>query len=391
MIIPEAKRLNGIAEYYFSRKLQEIRELNNRGEDIINLGVGSPDLPPPAEAIDTLQSTAALPESHGYQPYRGIPQLRQAIADWYRQRYGVQLNPAQEILPLMGSKEGITHISLAFLNSGDQVLVPDPGYPAYASAARLAGAEALFYNLREANHWLPDWHELEQLDTTRVRVMWVNYPHMPTGVVAGKSAFARLIDFARERRILLCHDNPYSLILNPQPPLSILALPGARECCLELNSLSKSFHMAGWRMGMVAGAAPYLAAIMKVKSQQDSGMFLPVQQAAVRVLGMSPQWHEQQNARYRQRRELIRQLLTRLGCTWQSDTAGLFVWGKLPQEADDAETFVDELLYSAGIFFTPGSVFGSNGSRYIRASLCAAEERIQQAIQRIHHIRRRKE
>ena len=388
MIIPVANRLNSVQEYYFSRKLQEVRELSARGRDVINLGIGNPDLPPPPQAIQTLRHTAALPDSHGYQPYRGIPELRQAMADWYRHTYGVHLDAAEEVLPLMGSKEGIVHISLAFLNPGDQVLVPDPGYPAYASAARLAGGQPVFYNLREEHHWLPDRDELEALDTSRVRLMWVNYPHMPTGAVAGEDTFAELVAFARERRILLCHDNPYSRILNPQLPLSILQLPGAREGCLELNSLSKSFHMAGWRVGMVVGAAPYLETIIKVKSNLDSGMFLPVQQAAVEVLRMSSDWHEQQNIRYQRRRELIRQLLDTRGCTWSPDTAGLFVWGKLPDDIADAETFVDQLLYSAGIFLAPGTVFGNNGKRYIRASLCAPEERIQQAIERIHQTMR---
>lgn len=391
MIIPAAKRLSSVQEYYFSRKLREIQRLAGQGREIINLGIGNPDLPPSRATVLALQQAASLERNHGYQPYRGIPELRRALADWYQQVYRVELNPEAEILPLAGSKEGIFHISMAFLNPGDRALVPDPGYPAYASATRLAGAEAVFYPLNEANGWLPDLSELRRSDLLAVKLMWLNYPHMPSGAVATADHFAELVEFAREREILLCHDNPYSLILNPAAPLSILQIDEAMECSLELNSLSKSHHMAGWRIGMVAGQKAYLDAILAVKSNIDSGMFLPLQQAAVHALSNSAEWHEKQNAIYRRRRELVYRLLELLRFRYSPNTAGLFVWARAPEDIPDVEAFTDELLYSAGIFVAPGIIFGQQGRRYIRVSLCVPEERLQGALGRLQAFRALKE
>lgn len=391
MIIPAAKRLSSVQEYYFSRKLREIQRLAGQGREIINLGIGNPDLPPSRATVLALQQAASLERNHGYQPYRGIPELRRALADWYQQVYRVELHPEAEILPLTGSKEGIFHISMAFLNPGDRALVPDPGYPAYASAARMAGGEAVFYPLSEATGWLPDVTELRRSDLLAVKLMWLNYPHMPSGAVAAAAHFRELVEFAKEREILLCHDNPYSLILNPAAPLSILQIDGALDVCLELNSLSKSHHMAGWRIGMVAGQKAYLEAILAVKSNIDSGMFLPLQQAAVQALSNSAEWHERQNAIYRRRRDLVYRLLDLLRFRYSQNSAGLFVWGRAPEDIPDVEAFTDELLHSAGIFVAPGIIFGQQGRRYIRVSLCAPEERLQGALGRVQAFRALKE
>lgn len=382
MIMP-AERLNSVQEYYFSRKLAEVRRLMSQGKEIINLGIGNPDLPPSAPTIETLSEAAAGEGNHGYQPYRGTAGLRHAMANWYEQVYQAKLNPENEILPLIGSKEGIFHISMAFLNPGDQVLAPDPGYPAYASVTRLAGGEPVFYNLNEASGWLPDTASLKRMNLSRVKLMWINYPHMPTGKVAAPEDFRQLVKFAGENNILICHDNPYSLILNPGKPLSILSTAGAMETCLELNSLSKSHNMAGWRIGMVCGKAEYINAILTVKSNMDSGIFLPLQLAAAQALQNSGDWHNQQNAIYKRRREKVFDLAGALGCTCRRDAAGMFVWAKLPDSIADAETFVDDLLYSRDIFVAPGTIFGKNGRRYIRISLCASEEKIQEAIERV--------
>ncbi|MFQ5605232.1 MAG: pyridoxal phosphate-dependent aminotransferase [bacterium] len=383
MIIPAANRLNQVEEYYFSQKLKEVRALAQQGMKVINLGIGNPDLPPSPATIEELTRSARQEQNHGYQPYRGTDALRQALAEWYQQTYGVALDPDAEVLPLMGSKEGIFFISQAFLNPGDQVLVPDPGYPGYAATARLAGAKPIFYPLSEASGWLPALHELSRMDLSQVKIMWLNYPHMPTGVIATEADLRNLVDFARKRSILLCHDNPYSLVLNPQKPLSILKIDGAMENCLELNSLSKSFNLAGWRVGMVMGQAAYLDAIVRVKSNMDSGQFLPIQLAAVQALKNPPEWHQTRNQRLAKRKKLVKHLFDLMNFQYQSQTAGMFVWAKAPDEIASVESYLDDLLHATGIFLTPGRVFGEKGRRYARASICADEARLEEAGSRI--------
>lgn len=379
MIISPARRLDGLSEYYFSRKLREVRALAASGRRVINLGIGNPDRPPADATIAALGDAAAGPGAHGYQPYTGIPELRRAMSDYYRRVYGVPLDPDGELLPLIGSKEGIFHISMAFLDPGDRALIPDPGYPGYSGATRLAGGEPLRYDLDERNGWLPDPEVLARMNLRRVKLMWINYPHMPTGAVADAAALAPLIDFCRETGILLCHDNPYSRILTERP-FSILSVPGSRPACLELNSLSKSHHMPGWRVGLVAGAPEYLETILRVKSNVDSGMFRPVQAAAIAALATDDAWHAAQNALYARRRRAVRAMLESLGFATAPDSAGLFVWGKAPDTVPDVEAFLDDLLQRTGIFFAPGRVFGHNGSRYARASLCAPDADIDLAI-----------
>ncbi len=387
MIIPVAQRLQQVEEYYFSKKLQEIRQMNAQGKDVINLGIGSPDLPPSEEVVEKLFASAQNELHHGYQPYRGISELRVAMANWYDSTFGIKLEPDQHILPLMGSKEGIFHISMAFLNPGDQVLIPNPGYPGYAGTTKLVGAEPLYYPLDEANDWQPDWDYLEQLDTEDVKIMWINYPHMPTGALAQLETFKRLIQWTRANSILLCHDNPYSLILNPTAPLSLHGVGGSFEHCLELNSLSKGHHMAGWRVGMVVGAPEYLQSIIQVKSNIDSGMFRAVQDAAVVALQPRSAWHHTQNTTYERRKILVEQLFDLLGCQYQQQRAGLFVWAKVPDEVTETAAFTDHILYQASVFLVPGQVFGNAGTRYVRASLCMPEARIEQAINRIKELK----
>ncbi|GAA4428454.1 aminotransferase class I/II-fold pyridoxal phosphate-dependent enzyme [Pontibacter saemangeumensis] len=385
MIIPKADRLQHVQEYYFARKLAEVRALNAQGKQIINLGIGNPDQLPSTATVDALHTSASGPQSHGYQPYNGIPAFRQAVADWYSQVYGVTLTEA-EVLPLMGSKEGIVHISLAFLNPGDKVLVPNPGYPAYSSAARLAGAEPVSYTLSEENGWLPQEQELLQLvQEGGVKLMWINYPHMPTGTEATAGMLEKLVAFARQHQILLINDNPYSLVLPNQSPLSLLSIADAKDCCLELNSLSKSHNMAGWRVGMVLGNPEYLATILAVKSNMDSGMFLPVQQAAVEALQNDSAWHEARNQVYAARKELVLELLDTLHCRYQPNTVGMFVWARVPDHIADVEAYLDELLYEAGVFITPGKIFGSQGERYLRVSLCVSAALLEEATKRIKH------
>ena len=386
MIIPTAQRLQKVEEYYFSKKLQEIRKMNDAGLDVINLGIGSPDLPPAPEVIDTLHNSARLQTSHGYQPYRGTAELRLAISQWYQRVYGVVLDTDRQILPLIGSKEGIFHISMAFLNPGDEVLIPNPGYPGYAGTTQLVGAVPVSYKLDPENHWQPDWNYLEGLDTSKVKIMWINYPHMPTGAVALKSTFERLVKWCEERQILLCHDNPYSLILNPEYPLSLHAIGGALKVGLELNSLSKGHHMAGWRVGMLTGNSTYIDAVVQVKSNIDSGMFRGVQDAAVEALRVDSSWHHTQNGIYKHRKALVQDLMDLIQCKYDTETAGLFVWGKVPDGLNTIQ-FTDKILQEAKVFIVPGHIFGDQGGNYVRASLCVPEIRIKEAINRIRKIK----
>lgn len=387
MIIKAAQRTENVSEYYFSRKLKEIAAMNagrtSRGEEpVINLGIGSPDGMPPLEAVEALRESASEPGNHAYQSYVGIPELREAFACWYSRWYGVELDPAKEIQPLVGSKEAILLISLAFLDKGDKVLVPDPGYPTYSSASRLAEAEIIPYDLKQYNGWWPDFDALEQMDLTGVKVMWTNYPNMPTGAAASEELYDRLVDFGRRHRIMICNDNPYSFILNDRP-LSILSRPGAKECCLELNSLSKAHNMAGWRIGMVAAEPDVIAQILKVKSQMDSGMFKPLQMAAVQALSQGPEWFEALNAEYRRRRVLAGEIFDLIGAEYDRNSAGMFLWGKVGGRGADVS---DKLLYEAGVFITPGFIFGKNGENYIRISLCAKPEVLKKAAQRIEAV-----
>ncbi|GEO03479.1 aminotransferase [Adhaeribacter aerolatus] len=386
MIIPKANRLDHVQEYYFARKLAEVQNLMAQGHDIINLGIGDPDMPASDETVAALTESAQNKKNHGYQAYRSIPALRNAMAKWYQQVYSVSLNPDTEILPLLGSKEGIFHIAMAFLNPGDQVLVPNPGYPAYAAVTKLVNAEPVFFDLTEENNWLPDLDALRKLDTTKVKLMWLNYPNMPTGALASEADFEKIIEFAKERQILIVHDNPYSLVLNEKAPISILHANGAMDCCLELNSLSKSFNMAGWRVGMVAGKQEYIDAIIAIKSNLDSGMFLPIQHAAIQALANPESWHEERNNVYRKRRELIYELLDVLNCKYSKEATGMFVWGRVPDEVEDVEAYLNQILYEAHVFLTPGKIFGSNGERYVRVSVCATEENIQKAISNIKKL-----
>jgi len=388
MIIEPAKRTSSVKEYFFSRKQKELDALNAeraaRGEDrIISLGIGAPDGMPPLPAIEALVKAAPEPGNHVYQNYKGLPVLRQAFADWYSRYYGVTLDPGSNIQPLVGSKEGILLISLTFVNPGDKVLVPDPGYPTYTSSARLAGAEILTYDLLEENHWWPDFDALERMDLEGVKVMWTNYPNMPTGAKATPEIYQRLVDFGLRHKILIVNDNPYSFILTDKP-LSILAVPRAMECCLELNSLSKSHNMSGWRIGMVAGAPEMISEILKVKSQMDSGMFKPLQLAAVEALNQSPEWFAKLNSEYVRRRVAAGRIFDTLGAVYDHDTAGLFLWGRVPSGyAKDGmsagEVISERVLHQAGVFITPGFIFGKNGENYIRVSLCATTEVLEAA------------
>lgn len=382
MNIQIANRLNSTQEYYFSKKLREIEQLNKQGLQIINLGIGSPDLPPPASAIRALVNEAQQPENHGYQNYKGIPSLREAMAEWYLQQYGVSVKPESEILPLMGSKEGIMHTCMTYLQEGDVCLIPNPGYPTYQSAVKLSGATPVPYLLEEKNNWLPDLKELGKQDLTKVKIMWVNYPHMPTGSRPTREFFEELLAFAKEHQILICHDNPYSFILN-EDPISLLAFPGAKDVAIELNSLSKTFNMAGWRIGMLLGKEERISEILRFKSNMDSGMFLPMQKAAIEALKVPKSWYEEQNLVYRERQKRVFAILDRLGCSYDKNQTGLFVWGKVPDPLKDGYVLCDEILYKANVFVTPGGIFGSAGSSYIRISLCNEAERIDLALERI--------
>ncbi len=380
--IEPAKRVERVEEYYFSQKLQEIRNMNKTGNPVINLGIGSPDLPPSPEVIEVLHQQSQLEQNHGYQPYAGIPELREAFANWYSRYYQVILDPISEILPLMGSKEGIMNISLAFLNPGDVVLVPNPGYPAYRSVGELVGAVVHEYPLIEDSQWMPDLGLLEKNLLKGTRVMWVNYPNMPTGQPGNKEFFTRLIEFARRNNILIINDNPYSFILNDKP-YSLLSLPGAKGVIMELNSLSKSHNMAGWRMGMVAGKAEYIQYILRVKSNMDSGMFKPLQLAAVKALQAGTEWYEKQNRIYRERREKIWEIFDLLKCTYDLGQTGMFVWAKVPATAGAGKDIAEEILQKSRVFITPGFIFGTGGMQYLRASLCQPVDIIVKAKKRI--------
>jgi len=388
-----SKRLEGIGEYYFSQKLREIEGLNKQGKNVINLGIGSPDLPPHPDVIRILQEESAKPNVHAYQGYKGSPVLRKAMADWYQRWYNVSLDPDTEILPLIGSKEGIMHVCLTFLNEGDLVMVPNPGYPTYRSAAKLAGGRIVEYSLREENDWYPDFDELQNIIDAhpqakeRGSLMWVNYPQMPTGQLPDQILFERLIQFGLKNNVLICHDNPYSFILNDNP-MSILSVPGAKETALELNSLSKSQNMAGWRVGLLASGKEIVDAVMRFKSNMDSGMFLPIQLAAAKALGLGRDWYDQVNEVYRNRRKIVFELLDLLDTDYSEEQAGMFVWARIPSAYKNGYELSDEILNTAAVFITPGGIFGAAGDPYIRISLCSPEEKFREAIARIQQSKK---
>ena len=386
MIIQPARRIADVGEYYFSQKLAEIARLRASGIDVINLGIGNPDQSPPEIAVQTLASEAINSGNHGYQSYTGIPQLRSAFAAWYLKYFGVILNPENEILPLIGSKEGIMHISLAFLNPGDEVLIPDPGYPAYEAAAKIAEAKVVKFDLTEENGWFPNFDEIEKNDLSKVKLMWVNYPNMPSGARGSKILFEKLIAFAKKHRILIVNDNPYSFILNDNP-MSILSVVGAKDVAIELNSLSKSHNMAGWRIGMVAGEAAAIEAILKVKSNMDSGMFKPAQLAAVQALQMPEEWYKTVNEVYEKRKILAIGLIEKLGASFNKNQSGMFIWARVPENFGHSSEFSDFYLREAGVFMTPGFIFGEQGKNYFRISLCSNEGLLREAIERIVKIK----
>ncbi len=383
-MITTAARLNSVHEYYFSQKLREIDALNKQGKNIINLGIGSPDMPPHADVIKTLQEESAKPNAHGYQNYKGSPVLRNAFANWYKQWYKTDLDADTEILPLIGSKEGIMHICMTYLNDGDKALVPNPGYPTYRSAIQLAGGICIDYEINEANNYYPDFESLEKNDLSKVKLMWVNYPQMPTGQPASIKLFEHLIAFGKKHNILICHDNPYSFILNDEP-LSILSVEGAKDVALELNSLSKAQNMAGWRVGVLCGNKERINEVLRFKSNMDSGMFLPVQLAAAKALSLGKDWYESFNVVYRKRREKVYELLDALHCNYSKQQSGMFMWAKIPAGFENGYALSDNVLYESNVFITPGGIFGIGGNDYIRISLCATEEKISEAIERIRN------
>ncbi len=385
MIVKPANRLSHVEEYYFSMKLREVAQMNQEGKDVINLGIGKPDLPPPPEAVEALSHSAEKKNNHGYQSYIGAPELRQAFADWYQKYYNVSLNPNNEILPLIGSKEGIMHISMSFLEAGDKVLVPNPGYPAYSSAAHISGAELVHYNLKEENDWQPNLEELKDLDLSQVKLMWINYPHMPTGARSNKQILENLVGFCIENQILLCHDNPYSFILNDNPE-SIFSIEGAKLCAIELNSLSKSHNMSGWRVGMMAADQEYINTVLKFKSNMDSGMFRALQDGAIRALQEPEQWFNDLNKVYKDRKKEAEKIIHLLGCHYNPDQSGMFLWARINESFKDAGELADYILYNCNVFITPGFIFGSNGSQYIRISLCQPKEVITMALFRIQEF-----
>lgn len=386
MIIAPAKRISNVEEYYFSRNNRRLDAMRKSGVDVINLGIGSPDLPPADDIIETLSTEARKPNVHGYQSYTGIPELRKGYADWYAQWYGVQLNPDNEILPLIGSKEGIMHIMMAFINEGDGVLVPNPGYPTYSSVAKLVGAKTITYNLYEELGWQPNFDELEKLDLSGVKIMWVNYPNMPTGAPATMELYQKIIDFGRRHNILICNDNPYSFILH-EKPISILSIEGAKDVAIELNSMSKAHNMAGWRFGMAASNNEIISCILRVKSNMDSGVFRPMQTAAAKALALGKDWFDEVNRTYRERQKYAFDIMDMLGCKADRKQGGLFVWGRIPDNWKSAEALSDEILHKTGIFITPGFIFGSQGERFLRISLCSKVETLKEAIRRLKEMK----
>ena len=384
--ITPANRVGSVQEYYFSKKLKEVAEMNAAGKNVINLGVGSPDLPPSEQTIETLCEHARKANEHGYQPYVGIPELRKGFADWYKTWYDVDLDPKTEIQPLIGSKEGILHISLAFLNPGDGVLVPNPGYPTYSSVSKLVEARLIPYELKEELGWQPDFEKLEKMDLSNVKLMWTNYPNMPTGANATPELYERLVDFARRKNLVIVNDNPYSFILN-EKPISILSVPGAKEYCIEFNSMSKSHNMPGWRIGMLASNPEFVQWILKVKSNIDSGMFRAMQLAAATALEAEADWYDGNNRNYRNRRHLAGEIMKALGCTYDEKQVGMFLWGKIPDSCKDVEELTEKVLHEARVFITPGFIFGSNGARYIRISLCCKDNKLAEALERIKRIK----
>ena len=384
-MIQPADRLSLVSEYYFSRKLKEVAQLNAEGKDIISLAIGSPDMPPSEQTINKLCEVARQPNAHGYQPTMGTPELRQAMTAFYQRFYGVNLDPAKEVLPLIGSKEGILHVTLAFVNPGDEVLVPNPGYPTYTSLSKILGAKIVNYNLRPENDWQPDFDELEQIVkvNSRIKLMWTNYPNMPTGAPARMETYERLVHFAREHNIVVVNDNPYSFILN-EKHLSLLQVSGAKDYCIEFNSMSKSHNMPGWRVGLCATNAEFISWILKVQSNIESGTFRGIQLAAAEAYNNSDEWHHQANIEtYARRRQYAEQIMDVLGCTYDKHQVGMFLWGRIPDKYNNVEDLTERVLHEARVFITPGFIFGSNGERYIRISLCAKEEKIQQALERI--------
>lgn len=384
--IQPAERLNQVSEYYFSRKLKEVAALNKAGKDIISLAIGSPDMPPSDETIETLCETAKHPDVHGYQPTRGIPELRGAMADWYKRWFNVTLDPEKEIQPLIGSKEGILHVTLAFCNPGDKVLVPNPGYPTYTSLSKILGCQVVNYDLLPENNWQPDFDALEKIDLNNVKIMWTNYPNMPTGANAQYETYEKLVDFAKRHHILIVNDNPYSFILN-EHPISFLQVPGAKDYCIEFNSMSKSHNMPGWRIGMLASNATFIQWVLKIKSNIDSGMFRPMQLAAAKAYHNSNEWHRQANYEtYARRRHYAEEIMNVLHCTYDPKQVGMFLWGRIPEQYNNVEDLTEKVLHEARVFITPGFIFGSNGKRYIRISLCAKEDKFAEALQRISSL-----
>lgn len=382
MNIQPANRLKSVSEYYFSQKLREVAEMNATGKNVINLGIGNPDLPPSAATIEALCDEAQKPTAHGYQSYVGIPELRNGFAAWYLQWYGVELNPTTEIQPLIGSKEGILHITLAFVNPGESVLVPNPGYPTYTSASRICEANIISYELDEKNNWQPDFEALERMDLSNVKLMWVNYPNMPTGASGSMQVFEKLVAFGKKHSIVICNDNPYSFILNDEK-LSILSVPGAKDICIELNSMSKSHNMAGWRIAMLASNAEFIQWVLKVKTNVDSGMYRPMMVAAAKALQNDKSWHDTMNAVYSKRRVVALKIMDALNCQYDSTQVGLFIWAKIPATYNDSGELADEVLYGKRVFITPGLIFGDKGNRYVRISLCCPEDVLSEALTRI--------